>query len=128
MRVYTAHIQPISAAEDGEAILVKEGFSWPAFLFTVLWAVWHLMWVPAALILAVALAIGGVVAVLGLDVASQSALQLGYQVLIGFLANDWRRHQLRRRGYVEVGVVAARDRASAERRFFAARTESGASA
>ena len=36
---------------------VREGFSWSALLLTVLWAVWHRMWVVAALLFALTTAL-----------------------------------------------------------------------
>ena len=43
MRVYTVHIAdgPTGPAV-ADAVLVKEGFSWPGFFFSALWALWLL--------------------------------------------------------------------------------------
>lgn len=118
MRVYTVHTDPASAAEDRDALFLREGFSWPAALFTVLWALWHGMWLTALGLLAAGLAIAVGAALIGLDPAGTAALQLGYAAIVGFSANDWRRRWLARKGRVFAGVVAAPDRASAEQRFF----------
>ena len=39
---------------DGQLVPVKQGFSWPAFFFTFLWAIYHRLWL-AALVLCVGL-------------------------------------------------------------------------
>lgn len=55
---------------------------------------------------------------LGFDPLSQAAVMLGYLVLVGYSANDWRRRALERSGLVEVGVVVGDRREAAERRYF----------
>ncbi len=117
MRIYTVHPPPSFADPDDEPLLVKEGFCWPAMYFTVLWAVWHRMWVAAAILFAAGAAIGFAVDALGLDPLSRIAVTLGFGVLVGFHANDWRRRALARRDYEEAGVVAAPRAEAALRRF-----------
>lgn len=117
MRIYTVHLPPRFADPDAEPRLVKEGFCWPAAYLTVLWAVWHRMWVAAAILFAADAAIGFAVAALGLDPLSRIAVALGFFVFVGFHANDWRRRALKRRDYEEAGVVAAARAEAALRRF-----------
>ncbi len=118
MRVYTVHIDPVSAADDRGTVLVREGFSWPAALFTVFWALYHRLWYGAALLLALGLALGAMLAWLGLGPLAETALEAGYLALVGFTANDWRRAALTRRGWLLADVVAARNAAQAEQRLF----------
>ena len=66
MRSYTLHLP--ADARPGEslgldrALLVRDGFSWPAFAFTVLWFLFHRLWLAALLVLVglVALAAAGI--------------------------------------------------------------------
>ncbi|HAD86887.1 MAG TPA: DUF2628 domain-containing protein, partial [Rhodospirillaceae bacterium] len=44
MRVFTVHIRRHALDPDKDVRLIKEGFSWPAFLFSFLWALWNRMW------------------------------------------------------------------------------------
>lgn len=118
MRVYSVHFKPLSLTPDREAVLVKEGFSWPAFVLTLVWALWHGMWLTGILILVLGSAVQAAGALVGLDPWSQSVLGLGFGVIVGFGANDWRRSALARRGYGMEGWVAARDSESALRRYF----------
>lgn len=117
MRVYTVHVPPAPSAGAGEAILIKEGFCWPAFFFTVLWALFHRLWLVAAGLLVIAAVLNGLGAVVGLDPVGQLALALGYQTLVGYAANDLRRRSAERAGYVETAVVAGADQLAAEQRY-----------
>ncbi len=118
MRIYTVHVDPVSAAYDRGAVLVREGFCLPAALFTVFWTLYHRLWGWAAILLAIGAGLGAAAAWSGLHPAVQVTLEAGTLALVGFSANDWRRRGLARRGYVLGGVVAASDLAAAEQRFF----------
>ena len=48
MNVYTVHLRRHGLDPDRDLLVVKEGFSWPAFFLSFLWALWHRLWVPAA--------------------------------------------------------------------------------
>jgi hypothetical protein len=118
MRLYTVHIRPTSRDPDRDVILVREGFSWGALLFTVLWALWRRLWLAAFLILLGGLVLDAIAALAALDPLSEAALSLAYALYIGFAGNDWRRRALARRGYEEQAVVGAADLGDAERRYF----------
>lgn len=98
-------------------MLVKEGFCWPAFLFTFLWALWHRLWLAAAGVLVTATAVGILEQGLPHAPLAQALLGLCFSAAVGWLGNDWRRAKLARRGYREWGPVAARDGDEALRRF-----------
>lgn len=116
-RVYTVHTNSWSAAPDGEAVLIREGFSWPAFVFGPLWALWHGLWRTAIVLLVLLLAVGGGTVAAGLTDAGELVLTLALHAAIGLWANDWRRRVLARRGFVERGAVMARRLRDAERRY-----------
>jgi hypothetical protein len=118
MRVYTVHLRRQGLDPDRDIVLVKEGFSWPALLFSVLWALWYRLWWVALGFFALQVALSGAVALLGLDPLSEAAISLGLAVIIGFVANDLRRWTLRRQGFIEAAVVVADSRDAAERRFY----------
>jgi hypothetical protein len=116
MRIYTAHRR--DAGPD--LILVKEGFSWPAFFFSVLWALWHRMWLTALLIFAAEVALGALADRLALSPAAEFAVSLGILLFVGFEANDWRRRSLMRRGFDPGVPICASSLDEAEFRFLAA--------
>src|SRR5215213_493917 len=49
MKIFTAHRPPQASLE--EAVFIKEGFSWPAFFFPVIWLVLKRLWLPLILYL-----------------------------------------------------------------------------
>ena len=112
MKVYTIHLRRHGLDPDRDLLVVEEGFSWPAFLLSFLWALWHRLWAPAALIFLAGTAIGLTGLKLHLDSLSQSALSLGLAVIVGYLGNDLRRRRLDRLGYAP-GVVSSGDDADA---------------
>jgi len=118
MRLYTVHIRRASRDPDRDVVLVREGFSWGAFLFTALWALWRGMWLTGLLIVLGGLVLDSVVELAQLDPVSETVLSLAYALYIGFCGNDWRRRSLARRGFEEQAVVGAADLGDAERRYF----------
>lgn len=108
-----------SASADREAVFVREGFSWGAFFFSVLWALWHRMWFAALIVFAVSVALSLLTELLGVDDMVSTVIGAAFALIVAWEANDWRRRALDRRGYVNAGIVAAPDLVEAERRFFA---------
>lgn len=120
-KIYTVHARSWSAAGDGDAVFVREGFSWPAFVFGPFWALWFGLWKTAVVLFLVSLAVSGLVVVAGMTDAADIALTLGLQALVGLWANDWRRYVLTRRDYSERGVVGGQNLSDAEYHYFAGR-------
>lgn len=88
-------------------VSVKQGFSWPAFLFGSLWAMVHHMWVPYVLLL---LPIEWVFWLLigyaqshgnGPMLLVASLGNLVFAIVRGRRGNQWRATALERRGYAE---------------------------
>lgn len=118
MRVFTIHTRPWSAAPDQDAVSVKEGFCWPAAFIPLLWALWYRLWLPVVAAIAVLAVVAVLAEFTNIDPIAITAIEVAVALLFGFLGNDWRRRVLTARGYVESGVVAGRDRATAEHRYF----------
>jgi Protein of unknown function (DUF2628) len=128
MAVYTVHEPP---RRDDDALahterfaFVRDGFSWPAFLFGPLWMLRHRLWLAFICFLIVVFALGAATRVAGVG---DWVLGIGLVValLIGFEASTLRRYGLARRGWNSVGVVVGDDLESAERRFFDAWSAGG---
>ena len=117
MNVYTIHLRRHGLDPDRDLLVVKEGFSWPAFFLSFLWALWHRLWVPAAVIFLAGAAIGLLGAKLHLDSLSQWALSLGLAVIVGYLGNDLRRRLLDRQGFALADVSSGDDADAALRRY-----------
>ena len=99
-------------------VLVREGFCWPAFFLTVLWALRHRLWRTLVVLLAIGAGLEAALYFAGADDVTVIAARLAYSLIVGFDANEWRREGLLRRGYRSLGVVAAAGREVALRRFF----------
>lgn len=109
VRVYTIHHDPMSAEAESKFFVVKEGFSWSALVFTALWALWHRMWLAFVLLLAAGTALEFALALSGADDIAALSIGLGYALLVGYGANDWRRWSLARRGMAQMDIVSAAD-------------------
>lgn len=118
MRVYTVHVHRRRRDPDRNVVLVKEGFCWPAFFFSAIWAIWKGLWLVAVLFVVLEIALGLVFDVFLIDPLTQAALALLLSLAIGFFANDLRRWTLTRRGFRDGGVVVGRNLLAAERRLF----------
>jgi hypothetical protein len=117
MKFYTAH-RPPHAPRD-QAFFIKDGFSWLAFLFPVVWLLVKRLWLAFAFyVLAVAALAAGTSAA-GLSGAPVVALFFGLHLLIGFEANDIHRRALSRRGFTSEGPFLGDDIEQAEVRYFA---------
>ena len=105
MRIYSVHICRPVLDFDCNVVVVKEGFSWPAFLFNIFWALWHRHWLAAIALFVIPLGIAIITNVIGLAPAGQTVLSMGWSVIVGMLANDVRRYYLAREGFVEDGIT-----------------------
>jgi hypothetical protein len=121
MAVYTVHEPPRrdddALAHSERFVFVRDGFSWPAFLFAPLWMLRHRLWLALIVYLLVVFALAAAARVTG---AADAAIAIGLLVslLLGFEASTLRRYGLARRKWTCVGVVVGDDLESAERRFF----------
>lgn len=109
MRIYSVYIRRHGLDPERDIALVKEGFSWPAFAFAALWALWHRHWLWAVGLFLIPLAFGALAGGLGLNPAGQATLTIGWSILVGLFANDLRCWILERQGFVEAGVAAGKN-------------------
>jgi hypothetical protein len=97
MSSYLAYVR------DGRApILVRDGFSFWAFLFGPFWLLAHAAWIPAALLFAFDVLLRAV-----LHGPTAAIVGLGVAWLVGLHAQDLRGWSLLRRGWRVATVVAA---------------------
>ncbi|MGQ0484708.1 MAG: DUF2628 domain-containing protein [Hyphomicrobiales bacterium] len=118
MAIFSVHNRPAARLDD--AIFVKDGFAWPAVVFTLLWTLWHRMWIVAAIVFSATAAVAALASWLGLGDAPVNLASLAVGLILGFEGNDLRRRSLARQGYEELGLAPGRDLDEAELRFFAA--------
>jgi hypothetical protein len=118
MAVHTVH----APTGGGDALFVREQFSWPAFVFGPFWLAWRRLWLGLALWLAAAVLVG-----LGLWVSRLSTDAVAFVILLaqaflGLEAAGLARDGLTRRGYRLVDVVVGDRREDVETLFFRRRS------
>lgn len=107
--------------EIDKVTFVKEGFAPAALIFTVLWALFHRMWVVAAILFVVLVAISLSVSMLNLDAAIASLLEIAVGLIFGFEARRLWTMSLERAGYRRAGLIEASNQEAAELAYFANR-------
>ncbi len=118
MRVYTVHVRrdatPGDASAFDEAILVRDGFTFPAFLFTALWFFFHRLWIAGLGVLLAVIAFGFLIDALALAPLAAFGAHLLLASLIGLEASSLRRWTYARNGMPAVDIVAGIDYEEAE--------------
>ncbi|MCP5364337.1 MAG: DUF2628 domain-containing protein [Hyphomicrobiales bacterium] len=117
MRMYTVLTRPSERDVCSDIKLIRDGFSWMAFLFSFLWALSQRLWLVALGIVGVDVILSLLAGAIGLDPIGQTVVALGFSCLVGFEADNLQRWTFRQRGYLETAVIAARDPDEAELRF-----------
>lgn len=118
IKIFTVHERPADGDRPADVVLVREGFSFWAFLFQFVWALYHRLWLVAGLFLGLGIAGEALSRALGLPPGGQLVVSVAIAVLIGVEANNLRRWTLARRGYEETGVVAGHSLDEAEVHYF----------
>ncbi len=113
-------MEPVDAlGDEAAARIVRDGFSFVAFIVPPLWLVWHGLWLEAILAFAAMLGVTAFGEATGLVFAA-SILSLLLALYFGLEGAALRLAALRRRGWGEWGAVEADSAADAEIRYVAA--------
>jgi hypothetical protein len=121
MRVYTVHAPVANGADLAAAdkfVFVRDGFHFWAAAATVIWLLWHRLWLVLIGWIALTLAINFGMGALGAGRGTILLVDLLVAILMGFEAASLRRWTLSRRKWRQVDIVVADDIEAAERRFF----------
>ena len=117
MKVYTVHLQRSGLDSDNDIVLVTEGFCWGACVLSLIWALWHRMWWVALGLAGVSVVVNALIYILGMDVSTGYFSSFGVAILLGLVANDLRRWNLARLGFVDSGVALGDNQDEALARF-----------
>jgi signal transduction histidine kinase len=119
MKLFTVLEPPDGKPE--RVAFVPEAFSWGALVFTVLWALWHRMWVVAVLLFALSavLTVGTNLELLGPGLAA--LVNFGISLLFAFEARALQVKSLERVGFRRRALIQASNREAAELAYFAGR-------
>lgn len=119
MTIFTV-LEPPDGKPDRVAF-VPEGFAWGALIFTFIWALWHRLWVVAAVLFAVFAGLSAAVELQLLGPGLASLLQLGVALIAGFEGRQLQQSSLERAGFRRAGLVQASSLEAAELDYFKAR-------
>ena len=108
---------PAASPEAADRLVfIADRFSWSAFCFSVIYLLWHRMWLVLLGYLVVATALELSAAIIG-D-AAPAVATIAVSLLFAFEANGLRRWTLERKGWRMVAVACGADVEEAELRFF----------
>ncbi len=94
---------------------VKIGFSWPGFLFSVIWLVIKKLWVHAFIVVC------SIILLTSIEIYYNNAetsimviiLELGIYIIVGVNGNNWHMNNLREHGFELLATVQADNPSSA---------------
>ena len=123
MKVYTV-LSPSPAgsadpADPRSVVVVKEGFSWPAFYLPVLWPLYQRLWLVLIVYLAVMAGLAAAGELAGGPLPGLAAVAA--HVFFALEANEFRRRRYERRGYRLAGITKGDTLVEAEIGYFAGR-------
>jgi hypothetical protein len=121
MPVFTVHA-PVDGGADlastDKFAFVRDGFHFWAMVASVLWLVWHRLWLALIGWIALNAAIWFGLTALGAGSGTILLADFLIAVLMGFEATSLQRWTLSRRKWRQLDIVVADDEEAAERRFF----------
>jgi Protein of unknown function (DUF2628) len=96
----------------GKIEAVKQGWSWPGFFFTLIWALVKKMWVLGGILLAVSVVAGFVGGTIGGEIERyinlmSIVISVVSSIAFGIYGNDWLENNLETRGYEYKTTVTA---------------------
>lgn len=122
MKLYSVHYRHEDAASlvglAECAVLVKEGFCWPALLFGPVWLAWRGLWLALAFYVALMLVVVAIAMLTGLPNSAVSFIAMIINLLLALEGNGLCRWSLERRRYHERAIVAGGNLPEAEEHFF----------
>jgi hypothetical protein len=104
-----------------DAIFIKDGFNFTAFVLGIFWLAWNNMWrylLVAVLVQVIAFEL------LEYDMLTRSGyniIQLALSFIIGMIANDLYGEKLIKDNYLPAGIVLAKSLVEAQQRYFSSR-------
>jgi len=115
MKLYSAFIKKNEAGKIEDVILLKEGFSFPAFIFNGLWFLYHKMYCEFLAIILINFSFTLFENLLSdFDILF---LQISFIFIVALNANHWLSEHLKKKNYQFIGLIFGNDLVSAKLRF-----------
>ena len=115
MKLYNALVKKNELGKIEDIIMIKEGFSWKAFIFNGAWFLYHQLWKEVIILVGIISAFT-FFAKLSTDF-DKVLLQLALFFMIALNANNWLCDNLEKKGYEFVGIVFGSNGTNAKLRF-----------
>lgn len=113
MKLYNVLIKKDQNGKIEDVVLLDEGFSFYAFLFGAFWFLYHRMWLNAAVIFAINLALQYFEDQEIFTKIDSTFLQIAFLVIVAYNASHWFGEHLARLNYKNNGFVLAENKAEA---------------
>ena len=116
-KTFTVYEKPEASDPADRMVLLREGFSFWAFMFTLFWLIYKRMWLVAVYYLVAAGAVMLLVDAWAIPEPYSMLAQLWLQLMLAYHAYDLQGWWLTRRGHRFAGVLVAESEMQAERRY-----------
>ena len=117
MATFLVLIPPGSQSKDEKARIIRDRFSWLAFIVPVVWLIWHRAWLAAALAFAVQ-SLGSAITGHPLFGLAGLGISLATGLLVALEGPSMVVFSLERKGWTVDAVISADDRATAEEIYY----------
>jgi len=117
INLYKVYIDKDAANPIDEAIFIKDGFSFLAFIFNVFWAAFYRLWGVVLIYIFFISAVTALEIYGFVNLEMSTVLRLGFTIWFAFEAVEWRSEDLERKGYTLYDVVSGKNEQDAQRRF-----------
>lgn len=117
-KIFAVYEKPEASDPADRVVLLREGFAFWAFIFTVFWLIAKQRWWVLGMYIAVATVVAWGSELLHLSEISAMLLQLWLQLILGYHASDFEAWVLKRRGYRLAGLLAAESEMTAAQRYY----------
>lgn len=120
MRFYSVFADQNASESNAleQAVFIRHGFSWAAFLLFPLWSLYHRLWRPLLGWLVISTAVSAGFAWLSVSGHWNFLAGLAVALLFAMEAGAMRRARMARNNYAEIGQVSGRSLAECEIVFF----------
>ena len=114
---YTIYLRRHGLDIDRDISVIKEGFSWPAFFFSILWACFHRLWLAIGIYICFQCSFYALFKFIHLDQLSQGIVSIGIAIIFGFMANDFLQQKRSKEGFELYAIVRGKNKEQAFGRF-----------
>jgi hypothetical protein len=117
MKLYNVLIKKNSADEIEDIVIIKDGFSLNAFLFSALWFLYHKMNKEFWILIAFNILFAVAAKIFNFSYIDDLILQTSFFYLVAINANNWLIEDLQKKDYQNLGVVFGKNLVEAKIRF-----------